>query len=93
MKNKFFQLTKKTAMEDEGIFHLRPLFYADETYMKYRLTASNFKVGYESYLNELHPDQDETGPSIFDVAMIVDRKTKKVVKENKKLTPGINYET
>ena len=87
------KLTKKTAIEEEGIFYLRPLFYADHYDMKHGLKSSNFKVGYESYLNELHPDQDGTGQSIFDVAMIVDRKTKKVVKENKKLTPGINYES
>ena len=72
------------------MFYLRPLFYGDSDVMKYRLDSSNFKVGYESYLNEFHPDQYETGSSIFDVAMIIDRKTKKVVKENKKLTPGIN---
>ena len=76
------------------MFYLRPLFYPDDDDgIKYGLGHSNFKVGYESYLNELHPDQEETGPSIFDVAMIVDRKTKVVVKENKKLTPGINYDS
>ena len=61
--------------------------------MKYGLDSSNFKVGYESYLNELHPDQDETASSIFDVAIIIDRSTKKILKENKKLTPGINYDS
>ena len=88
------KLTKKTAIEEEGIFYLRPLFYPDDQRnMKYGLESSNFKVGYESYFNELHPEQDETGSSIFDVAMIVDRKTKKILKENKKLTPGINYDS
>ena len=77
---------------------MRPLFFADDENMKYGLYPSKFKVGYETYLNDLHPDQFETDPSIyskyiFDVAMIVDRKTKKVVKENKKLTPGITYDS
>ena len=60
--------------------------------MKYGLDSSNFNVGYESYLNELHPDQYETGPSIFDVAIIIDRSTKKTLKKNMKLTPGPYYE-
>ena len=61
--------------------------------MKYDLESSNFKIEYESYLNELHPGQYETGTSIFDVAIIIDRNTKKILKENKKLTPGINYKS
>ena len=61
--------------------------------MKYLLESSNFKVGYKSYLNELHPDQDETGPSIFDVAVIIERSTKNILKKNKKLTPGINHDS
>ena len=73
---------------------MRPLFRDDDdNLIKYDLETSNFKVGYESYLNPLHPDQDKTGPSIFDVAIIIDRKTKKVVKKNKKFTPGIKYES
>merc|ERR1712130_955234 len=55
--------------------------------MKYRLDSSNFKVGYKSYSNPLHPYPSGTGPSIFDVAIIIDRSTKKILKENKKLTP------
>ena len=59
--------------------------------MKYGLKSSNFKLKYDSFLNDLHPYQYETGPSIFDVALIVERSTKQILKENKKLTPGSCY--
>lgn len=87
-------MTKKTAIEEEGIFYLRPLFFPDnDDDMKYGLDSSNFKVEYESYLNEFHRYQHETGPSIFDVAIIIDRSTKNILKENKKLTPGLVYDS
>ena len=67
---------------------MRPLFYSDNReHMKYLLSPSNFKVYHEIYLNPLHPDFNGGGPNIFDYAMIVDRTTNRILKENEKLTP------
>ena len=50
-------MTSKTATDQEGIFYLRPLFYPDDDIdMKYGLSASNFKVKYETFLNPFHPN-------------------------------------
>ena len=82
-------MTTKTAIEEEGIFYMRPLFYQDnDGYMKYSLSSSNFKVDYETYLNPLHPYYIGGGPIIFDHAMIVDRTSRKIIKYNEKITPG-----
>ena len=72
--------------------------------MKYSLSTSNFKVYYETYLNPLHPYYNggglnpiwanlhqcfpTSGLNIFDYAMIVDRTTRRPIKDNKKITPG-----
>ena len=50
-------MAHKTATDQEGIFYLRPLFYPDNDevgVMKYGLSASNFKVKYETFLNPFH---------------------------------------
>ena len=82
-------MTTKTAIEEEGIFYMRPLFYQDnDRKRKYYLSSSNFKVYYQTYLNPFHPDYNGGGPIIFDHAMIVDKTTGKTIRENEKLTPG-----
>ena len=82
-------MTTKTAIEEEGIFYLRPLFYPNNGYeMKYNLSSSNFKVTHETYLNSFHPYYNGGGPIIFDHAMIVDGTTGKTIRENEKLNPG-----
>ena len=69
---------------------MRPLFYSDiHGTGKYAPDSSNFKVGYESYFNDFHPYQRESGLSIFDIAIIIERNTKQVLRENKKYTPGL----
>ena len=63
----YVQLTTKTAIEDEGIFYLRPLFY-DSIHMEYRLSSSNFKPRYESFKNPFHPfltDKTKKDKSVF----------------------------
>ena len=78
-----------TAIEEEGIFAMRPLFYPDNINdMKYLLSSSNFKVSYQTYMNPFHPHYSGAGLNIFDYAMIVDKKTNQIIKENEKLTPG-----
>ena len=49
-------MAHETATDQKGVFYLRPLFYpADSIFMKYGLSASNFKVKYETFLNPFHP--------------------------------------
>ena len=56
--------------------------------MKYNLSSSNFKVTHVTYLNPFHPYYNGGGPIIFDHAIIVDRTTGQVIKDNEKITPG-----
>ena len=48
-------MANKTALDDEGVFYLRPLFYGDEETMKFGLSPSNFKIRYETFCNDEHP--------------------------------------
>ena len=96
-----------TAIDEQGIFYLRPLYYPDNSqFMKYGLTSSNFNPRYDCFKNPFHPflaqprsrikqqqlsekyDSLNSLPSIFDHAMIIDKKTKNTVKENRKIIPG-----
>ena len=104
-------MTTKTAIDEEGIFFLRPLFYpTDSAYMKFDLSSANFKPKYQSFKNPFHPfvaqpcsnsssqqaadkhSHLNSLQSIFDHAMILDRTTKTVLKENRKIIPGFIIE-
>ena len=55
-------MANKTAVDDEGVFYLRPLFYPDDpggSYddeMTFGLSPSNFKIRYETFYNDFHPN-------------------------------------
>ena len=53
-------MANKTAVDDEGVFYLRPLFYPDPSStscgMKFGLSPSNFKIRYETFCNVFHPN-------------------------------------
>ena len=55
-------MANKTALDDEGVFYLRPLFYPDYTgnindeEMKFGLSPSNFQIRYETFCNDDHPN-------------------------------------
>ena len=50
-------MANKTAIDDEGVFYLRPLFYPDDdNEMKFGLSPSNFKIRYETFCNYDHPN-------------------------------------
>ena len=81
----WFQLTKKTGLDQEAIFFLRPLFYKNsenKIMTKYWLLSANFIVRYETYLNPFHPSFQSMTPfaerTIFDVAKII----KKIRRKN-----------
>ena len=58
-------MANKTAVDDEGVFYLRPLFYPDysgsfdNSFMKFGLSASNFKIRYETFCNDFHPNCED----------------------------------
>ena len=55
-------MANKTALDDEGVFYLRPLFYPDgytSAYMKFDLSPSNFKIRYETFCNHDHPNCED----------------------------------
>ena len=53
-------MANKTAVDDEGVFYLRPLFYPDNSQsMKFGLSASNFKIRYETFCNDFHPNCED----------------------------------
>jgi len=88
-------LTKKTGLDQEAIFFLRPLFYKNlenKIMTKFWLSSANFIVRYETYLNPFHPKQSmkpfNGEKTIFDVAMIREKNTKKCLKDNFQLVPG-----
>ena len=55
-------MANKTAVDDEGVFYLRPLFYPENTgsssdaWMKFDLSPSNFEIRYETFCNDCHPN-------------------------------------
>ena len=51
-------MANKTAVDDEGVFYLRPLFYGNYEYMKFDLSPSNFKIRYETFYYDCHPNWD-----------------------------------
>ena len=52
-------MANKTAVDDEGVFYLRPLFYGDQERMKFGLSPSNFKIRYETFCNDRHPNCED----------------------------------
>ena len=52
-------MANKTALDDEGVFYLRPLFYGDVSLMKFGLSPSNFKIRYETFCNHDHPNCED----------------------------------
>ena len=53
-------MANKTAVDDEGVFYLRPLFYPDDAQeMKFGLSPSNFKIRYETFCNDRHPNCED----------------------------------
>ena len=53
-------MANKTAVDDEGVFYLRPLFYPDrDDEMKFGLSPSNFKIRYETFCNDRHPNCED----------------------------------
>ena len=69
-----FQLAHKTAIDQEGIFSIRPFFYRDMGFIqkvmgkimninlggfpKWGAIPSNFDVSYKTYYNTMHPHYD-----------------------------------
>ena len=53
-------MANKTALDDEGVFYLRPLFYPDDDHnMKFGHSPSNFKIRYETFCNHDHPNCED----------------------------------
>ena len=54
-------MANKTALDDEGVFYLRPLFYPDgkSASMKFGLSPSSFKIRYETFCNDFHPNCED----------------------------------
>ena len=52
-------MANKTAVDDEGVFYLRPLFYGNSELMKFDLSPSNFEIRYETFCNDLHPNCED----------------------------------